>query len=121
MQSPSSPTLESTTCVSNEPQKGHFISLPVNRKFRRQRFHLALNALNHALVVRRIQEISDQIGELLCFQLLEAARRHGWGADSNAASDKRFFGIIRNGVLVDRYMSVPESRFGVFSSNFLCA
>src|SRR6185295_18829867 len=68
MQSPSSPTLESTTCVSDEPQKGHFISLPVNRKFRRQRFHLALDALNHALIVRRIQEISDQIGELFGFQ-----------------------------------------------------
>jgi hypothetical protein len=63
----------------------------------------------HGFVVRRVEHVGDQVGDLLGFDLGEAARRHRRRADADAGGDEGLLRIVRDAVLVDRDVGRPSA------------
>ena len=68
-----------------------------------------------------VQHVGNQVGRDARFLVLEATRRHRRCANAHAAGDEWFFGVVRNGVLVDRHVGCAQSGFGFFAGDLLGA
>src|SRR5574340_117118 len=97
------------------------VVLTVDRKLRRQLRHFAPHPRDHRLVVRCVEHVGDQVGELLGFDFLEAARGHRRGADADAAGDEGLLRVVRDGILVDRDVGAAQERLGFLAGKVLGA
>src|SRR5712691_2513454 len=127
--SPSSDSRESMTAVSSALQYGHFMGvlagndalraggLPhaVHRMATAQPGHFGRHALEGLVVLRRVQHIGDEIGEVLRLGEAKTARRHRRRADADAAGDERLLRIVRDGVLVYRDVRLAQRVFRVLA------
>jgi hypothetical protein len=81
--------------------------------------HFAAHARQHGFVVRGIEHVGDQVGDLLGLDLGEAARGHRRRADADAAGDEGLLRIVRDRVLVDGDVGAAQDRFGFLAGDVL--
>ena len=95
------------------------LSLSVHWKRRAQRFRRRRNPLDHPVVARRFEHVGDQVRELFGFRGAEAARGDRGRTEPDAARDRRFLHIVRDGVLVDGDLGAAERVLGILAGNAL--
>src|SRR5690606_27649740 len=69
--------------------------------------------------VRVVQYISNQVRRQFRFGFFKAASGHGRSTQTHAAGDKWLFWVVRNGVLVDRDVSLAQCFFSHFTGDAL--
>src|SRR6185295_17254395 len=77
-------------------------SVSIDGKFRAQRPRPGSRPLDHLLVLRRIEHVRDQVGELARFREAESAGGDRRRTEPDAARDRRLLRIVGDRILVDR-------------------
>src|SRR5690606_34421774 len=91
----------------------------VNGQLGSQLVYTATNVRQNGFVVRVVQYISNQVRRQFRFGFFKAASGHGRSTQTHAAGDKWLLGVVRNGVLVDRDVSLAQCFFSHFTGDAL--
>ena len=74
--------------------------LTVHRELGREHFDFIPHGLKVGFIVGVVEYIGNEVANLACLVFGKAPCRHGRAAQTNAAGDKRCFGVVWNGIFV---------------------